>query len=124
MSTIINRSTLIHQVHFDINIHVTQKSLKELLAFLEFDQSIGGKIASHDLIQSKYQSSLIVQYQNSEIANRVLARKFIKYKFYYMRASRNGYKLDAYDINSNRIVIQCANKVNFVQYIYSYVWPN
>ena len=111
MSTIINRSNLIHQVQFDINTHLSQKDLIDLIAFLECEPSIGGKIQTHDLLQNKSQSSLIVMYESPEIASLVLTRKFIRYKFLYLRTSRNGYKLDTYDLNANRLIIQCSDKV-------------
>ena len=102
-----------HQVFFDINIHIKKKDLDELVAFLECSsQSAGGRIKTFQLVQSKYQSSLIVIYETLTIAERILAKKFLRFKFYFIRASKTGYKIDNYEINQDCLIVQCMNKVN------------
>lgn len=101
-----------HQVFFDLNTHIKKKDLDELLAYLECgSQSAGGRIKTFQLVQSKYQSSLIVIYETLDDAERILARKFLRFKFYFIRASETGYKNDSYELNRDCLIVQCLDKV-------------
>ena len=95
------------QVLFDINIPVEPHDLSNLIGYLSLaTKSGGGQIL--ELESTK--KSLIVVYESAEAARRILAKKYFRFKHYFIRSSRRGYTHDIYTIYQNRILIQWFSK--------------
>ncbi len=111
-----HRST--NQVIFDLSKPLKKHDLDSLLFFLASSYySAGGRIVSHRL-EKNYKSQarrLIVVYTYKETAERILSRKFFKYKSYMLRSSKEGYMMDYYETFANRIVVQTTNEVSLLR---------
>ena len=97
-----------NQVLFEVNRCLNPADLDLLSLYLENKkQSSGGDILSMDESLDKHPKALRIVYEDNQVKQRVLARKFFKFKGYMLRSSENGYKAnDLYELDKNRLIIR------------------
>ena len=99
-----------HQVLFESNRPLEPKDIDILSLFLENKrQSGGGDILNIIPIQDTKKTcrALRVAYEQADVQQRILAKKFFRFQEYFLRASECGYKLNQlYALDNTRIILE------------------
>lgn len=117
MSNDSGSSQLEHQVLFESNRPLEPRDIDILSLFLENKrQSGGGDIlnvvpvcvehtaATEDKANCR---ALKVTYEQADVQQRILAKKFFRFQEYFLRASECGYKLNQlYTLDNTRIILE------------------
>lgn len=124
MSNDSGSSQLGHHVLFESNRLLEQRDIDILSLFLENKrQSGGGDILSivpisveHEVAAAEAKTqqdkalncrALRVAYEQADVQQRILAKKFFRFQEYFVRASECGYKLNQlYTLDNTRIILE------------------
>ncbi len=97
-------------VLFELNKRLTSSDDLDILSlYLENrKQSGGGDIVCIEELNDKTTTSALrVYYEEAEVCQRVLAKKFFQYQSFLLRSSINGYKVNhQYEIDDRRIILK------------------
>lgn len=106
-------------VTFEIFPRLKEEEFDLLILFLESKRQSGGGdiLDAENLTYSNLEDGKLLKiwYQNSQTAQRVISRKFLKFKHYYIRTlsgSASSFKNESYQIIANKLIIQNVSKNN------------
>lgn len=115
MSNWENRTPAKNEVLFELSRQLVPEDMDILSLFLENRKQSGGGDILHVEDQSR---SLRVVYEDDNACQRVLAKKFLQFQSYYMRASERGYKInEIYELDTTRIILKNINNHEEVCYL-------